>query len=371
MVYHIEIAGKGGITQYTYNLVSHLNKINNKQEIAVVSAKHYELQDLVKNYRVLHLFNRFKTNPFKVFNFFVFTVKNKDIVHFQLSAFPFFILNLILLLKIFKKTRIVVTAHNVISHESHFLTKKILAAIYKQADMLIVHAGQNRKYLLELFSFPAEKVWLIPHGNYEFAGKGNPKERPRKNKKHFELLFFGFIREYKGLDNLIHALKIIKEKHADILLQIAGQPKEPFSKYEQLIDKLNLKENIKTHLDYIEVGQIAEFLSSADVVILPYKRISQSGIVFLAYAFAKPVIATRVGGLPEAVEHGKSGYIVEADNPGELAEAVIKLIENPQLLREFGAYAAKLSQTKYSWTAIAQKTIQLYNALQGNNLPLP
>ncbi len=366
MIYHVEIAGKGGITQYTYNLVSHLKWLRPQREIGIIAAKEYELENLPRSFRVFRLFNRFKTDPFKLLHFFIFKIKHRDIVHFQLSSFPPFVLGLIFLLKMFCRPAIIVTVHNVVSHESSFADKITLKTIYHLADRLIVHAQQNKAELIRQFSIPEDKVHVIPHGNYLFAQEISPKKRKTVQKNRFELLFFGYIREYKGLDLLLHALKIVVDQNPRVLLHIVGKPHEDFTKYRQLIASLALEPYLNLKLDYVPIDEVQTYFIRADVVVLPYKRISQSGVIFMAYAFGKPVIATNVGGIPEVVEQNKSGILIPAQNKQALAEAILKLMQNPELAKKMGARALELSRTKYSWQAIARKTWKLYDSLSDN-----
>ncbi len=363
MIYHVEIAGKGGITQYTYNLVTHLKKLRPESPVAILGAKDYELEKLARNFQLIRLFNRFKTNPLALLHFFTTRIKREDIVHFQLSSFPPFVLFMMLLLKSFRKPTIVVTVHNVISHETSFADKHILLTIYRLADQLIVHAHENKKELIEQFGIRKDKITVIPHGNYLFAQEigGTPKISGAKDR--FELLFFGFIRAYKGLDVLLKSLSIATEKNKHLLLHIVGKPHESFDKYAQLIESLHLQDFVDLQLEYVPIEEVQHYFQRSDAVVLPYKRISQSGVIFMAYAFGKPVIATKIGGIPEVVEDGKSGLLVPAEDEQALAQAILKLAGNKEMAEKMGAYALKLSQNKYSWQAIARKTYQLYDEL--------
>jgi len=363
MVYHIEIAGKGGITQYTYNLVQALNSLNSDSVVSIVGAKKYELLESPRNFKLIQLFNRFKTNPFILLGFFLKKVQDQDIVHFQLSSYPILILNLIRLMQWFKKTKIVVTAHNVVSHETFPVTRNALLKIYRKADRIIVHAKQNKTDLNSQFQIELDKIEVIPHGNYEFANPAGKKPPQLKDNPNFNLLFFGFIRPYKGLDVLLDALKIVIEKNPQVRLQIAGKSKEPFQKYQQMIDTLDLADHISLHLDYVAIPEMESFFENSDIVVLPYKRISQSGIIFLAYAFGKPVIATSVGGLPEVVYDGQSGLLVPAEDAAALAKAILQLTSDRNQLKHMANYAQQLSQMKFSWQAIAKKTNDLYTTL--------
>ncbi len=364
MIYHFDIAGKGGITQYTFNLVSHLNKSKYGEKAVIVSSYKYELEKLSRNFTVHYLFNQFKTNPVKILKFFYSRINRNDIVHFQLSSFPLFVLLMLYLIKYFRGSKVVVTVHNVISHEEYFATKLVLRKIYNFADRLIVHAEQNRNELIEYFNVYEKKIKVVFHGNYQFANEMFNESLHIRKTEEFNILFFGFIREYKGLDTLIQATRKVVDRFPNVVLNIAGQPKESFERYQNLIDKLNLSKKVGLFLEYISFESIQEFFHKADVVVLPYKRISQSGIVFMAYAFGRPVISTNVGGLPEVVEHNKSGYVVDPENPDKLAEAIIRLIKDPKLKQKFGIYAKELSEEKYSWTVIAANTIELYKSLK-------
>ncbi len=364
MIYHVEIAGKGGITQYTFNLMTHLKKQKPHVSLVLLGAKEYELENLERNFSLQYMFNRFKTNPLKLFRFLAGRIKHEDIVHFQLSSFPVFVLIMMLWLKVTSRPFIVVTVHNVVSHETSWADKNILRTIYRLADRLIVHARQNRDELVSRFNIAQTKIWIIPHGNYLFAHEwSHTKTEPAKKKERFELLFFGYIRPYKGLDVLLRALARVVSKNSHVLLHIVGKAHENFETYARLIEKLKLKDYVHLQLRYVPIEEVQTYFKRADVVVLPYRSISQSGVVFLAYAFAKPVIATNIGGLPEVIENGKSGILVAPEDDRALAEAILNLMEDPLALQKMGAYALELSQKKYSWQAIARQTWQLYDSL--------
>jgi glycosyltransferase involved in cell wall biosynthesis len=103
----------------------------------------------------------------------------------------------------------------------------------------------------------------------------------------------------------------------------------------------------------------------ATVSVYPYRSSTQSGALQVAYTFGRPVVATEVGGLPEAVEHGRSGFLVPACSPPELAEKILTLVNKPELAKIMGEYSRHLSETRFSWTAIARQMTQVYNSLLG------
>lgn len=140
------------------------------------------------------------------------------------------------------------------------------------------------------------------------------------------MLFFGHVRPYKGLGVLLEAMPLVLQRiHCTLL--IAGEFYEDGRKYLQQIDSLSLGVHVQIVDQYIPNEQVNLYFAAADVVVLPYISATQSAIVSLAYSYHKPVIATQVGGIPELVKEGKTGFLVRPDQPRELAEAIIKFYE--------------------------------------------
>ncbi len=135
-----------------------------------------------------------------------------------------------------------------------------------------------------------------------------------------ELLFFGFIRPYKGLDILLEALDLLGDD--DIHLTIVG---EQWGKPDELNEAIDRMENVEAHLEYVSDQEAANYFARADVVVLPYRAATGSGVVTLAYNYGKPVLATNVGGLKDAVADAKTGWLVEPDSPRALADRIKKI----------------------------------------------
>ena len=357
----VEIAGKGGICHYTYNLAQALSRNKN---VEVSTAITYELEEKPRQFRIKRVFNRLKTNPLNVLGYVYDLRKNSlQVVHFQLSQYPGFVLFLVILVRLFTHCRIVVTSHNVVSHEEKGWEEYIYQQIYKTADKIIVHAEHSKKLMLDCFKLPTNKIAVIQHGNYMFFND-NLELEPRVISKEKTVLFFGYIRKYKGLQYLIQAFAKVREVLPEAKLLIVGKPVEPFDIYQKEIESLNLKDNVETNLEYVPFEKVKEYFNRAVVIVLPYLDISQSGIVQLAYGFGKPIIATAVGGLPEAVEDGKSGFVVPPQNVDTLADRIKTLLNDLSLQKSMGEYSLFLAKTKFSWDAIAKETIALYEGLQ-------
>ncbi|MCG8429720.1 MAG: glycosyltransferase family 4 protein, partial [Candidatus Omnitrophica bacterium] len=170
-------------------------------------------------------------------------------------------------------------------------------------------------------------------------------------------------RRYKGLLNLIRAFEIVRRTAPEARLVIVGKPVEDFKIYADEIEERGIKDSVDTVLEYVPFNEIQDIFSRADIVALPYEKIYQSGVLQLAYAFGKPVVVTRTGGLPEAVDEGKTGFIVPPADPRELSKALTTLIKNSSLCREMGKEALKKAHTSFSWERIAEITDKLYRSI--------
>jgi D-inositol-3-phosphate glycosyltransferase len=297
-----------------------------------------------------------------------------DIVHYQFfrrksEIFYFLFLKAL-------RVKLVFTAHNILPHErskSDYFLKKL---VYKNANAIIVHTDYIRTKLLSMFKVNEKKVFIVPHGNFDVylpsakISYEEARERLEIKPEDNVLLFFGYIREYKGLDLLLAAFENAAKANKNLKLLIAGNPQsEGLRKtYEDQINSLSmngLNGRITAHLKFIPAEEVAYYLTASDVVALPYKNIDHSGIVHLAYSFQKPIIATNVGDFPEAIEDGRSGYVLKSNTTKELTEKIIETFSDAEKLKLMGAYAKYLNDTKYSWGEIASRTIDVYNYVKG------
>jgi glycosyltransferase involved in cell wall biosynthesis len=137
---------------------------------------------------------------------------------------------------------------------------------------------------------------------------------------------------------------------------IAGKGEE-FDRYEQMMVN---RERFIIHNDYIPVQQRDEYFKRASIIVLPYIDATISGVIPVAYTFGKPVIATTVGILPEMVDHGETGLLVEPKNETALADAVVQLLEDPARRHRMGAQARKKIETDLSPDTLARQTIEVY-----------
>lgn len=360
-----EPAGYGGICQYTYNLCNALGKEN---EIILATSKNYELDNYERRFRLEKVFHRSLTYPFHYFKFLELLKKERpDIVHLQWLPLSIFDMTCLRLLSRYFK--IVITAHDVLPHSERFYHFRVFREIYKKADAIIVHSQSNKVEMARLFGIDTSRLFVIPMGNYMFF-EAKSKISRADARREMELytddkvvLFFGHILRYKGLEYLLKAMKGVIKEIPTAKLIIAGEPQEDFAPYQRLISKLGIKKHLLMDLEYLPFDRVVRYFSAADIVALPYTKTYQSAVLQLAYAFGRPVIVTRTGGLPDVVEEGKSGYIVPAEDADGLAKALIDILSDDDKLRGMGEYAQRLAETKYSWETIAGMTLSVYQGL--------
>ncbi|MCX6148731.1 MAG: glycosyltransferase [Candidatus Kapabacteria bacterium] len=234
---------------------------------------------------------------------------------------PFFAPSLGSVTRRLKNTKRISILDNVIPHEKRIGDMQLINYFLNSNDAFIAMSRTVQNDLLSLK--PNAKSILIPHPLYDHFGAKIDKEEackklniPQDNKI---LLFFGFIRDYKGLDLLIEAMSRLGDTYH---LVIAGEVYGDYSKYEKQIDGLGIRDKVSNFVRYISDEEVPLFFSCADVCILPYKTATQSGIVGISYHFDLPIISTDVGGLREMIGDFNTGLMVESPNSELIANAI-------------------------------------------------
>ena len=256
-------------------------------------------------------------------------------------------------------TKIVCIADNIFPHEKRPGDTAFTKYFLKPIDGFIT---MSEKVLSDLKTFAKDKPSkFIPHPLYDNFGEIISKEEARKklqiNNDARILLFFGFIRKYKGLDILLEAMKIVhsNENLADIQLLIAGEFYEDEKNYEALLNDTSIKDSLILHTNFISDSEVKYYLCSADCVVQPYRHATQSGVTPLAYHFEKPMIVTNVGGLPSLVPNKKVGLIAEP-NAQSIAE---KIEEYFYLGEKFFLPQLREEKKKYSWKAMTEAILHI------------
>ncbi|MBM3186040.1 MAG: glycosyltransferase [Bacteroidetes bacterium] len=261
-----------------------------------------------------------------------------------------------------KKTKRIAILDNVIPHEKRFFDHAFNRYFLKRNDGFIAMSEKVQKDLLHYL--PNAKCLLIPHPIYnQFGEKLSRNEALSKLgiENHSDkkiLLFFGIIRDYKGLDLLLKSLPHLEESY---FLVVAGEVYGSFEKYENIISELGIKNRIALFNNYIDDSEVKNFFSAADVCILPYKSATQSGITNISYHFELPIIATNVGGLAESIIHEKTGLIVDKVSENALANAIIGYFKNYDSAKM--ANEIKIMNQENSWENFAQRLLDFSQKL--------
>jgi glycosyltransferase involved in cell wall biosynthesis len=252
-----------------------------------------------------------------------------------------------------KHSRIITIIDNLIPHEKRPGDRLLSSWWINSVDGSV---AMSRSVLADLESFdPIKPKQYCPHPLYDNFGDTISRQEALNRLKldpgFRYILFFGFIRDYKGLDLLLHAFSDPRMKELNLKLIVAGEfycSEEP---YRKIISDHNLEDSVIMHNDFIPDSQVLNYFCAADLVVQPYKSATQSGVTQIAYHFNKPMIITDVGGLAEFVPDNKVGYVVEPD-PERIASAIHRFYTENRS-EEFSANAA-IEKLKYSWGTMIQ-----------------
>lgn len=390
---------------YAYQMCTAM--VKEGAHVTLVTAQEYELENFPHNFKVLRLLNlpSRKSDPllmkpprnkiealaikifwqirrgFRAIKFLTSWVKltnhilkvKPDIVQFGETQFKFEAL----FYSILRRNGLILSQ---ICHEfeTREATKnlfvqtadKLLGLTFSNFSILFFHGEANKNRFLSLFNIPENRLITIPHGNEQiFPNPENEetivatlKKRYGISERHRVAAFFGNVTPSKGVPELIKAFAIVAQRNEHARLIIAGMPSKQMdmTSVHELVKELNLGTRVVFDSRYLEIEEIGPLMKIATVLVYPYRNITQSGALQVAYAFSKPVIATAVGGFPEAVEHEKNGYLVAPESPTELADAILKIIENESLAKRMGEYSKYLSDTKFAWEPIARDILNVY-----------
>jgi len=257
-----------------------------------------------------------------------------------------------------KHTKIVCIADNIIPHEQRIGDKMLIRYFLKSVDACLT---MSKSVLADLKMLsPKMPAVYTPHPLYDNYGAHQSKKEARRLLKIAEedkvVLFFGFIRQYKGLDILLEALANSKVRDLGVKLLLAGEFYGDPAPYLELIKKYKLEEFIFMHTDFIPNQEVGRYFSAADCVVLPYRSATQSGITQVAYHFDLPMIVSNVGGLPELVQDGYVGYVVEPD-ARQIADGIFSFYHYNKE-EQFRTNIID-EKRKYSWDTFGNELLKL------------
>ena len=254
---------------------------------------------------------------------------------------------------------------NVIPHEKKFYDKMLTDYFVSNYHAFV---AMSKSVADDLLTFvPHAKYALHPHPIFDFGesiAKNDAKIKLGLSSSDNYILFFGFIRRYKGLDMLLEAMSDARIKGRNLKLIVAGEYYEDGAFYENKIKEYGLQDKVVLRTDYIPSEMVKYYFCAADMIVQPYRSATQSGVTQIAYHFEKPMLVTDVGGLSEIVPHGKVGYVVQP-NPKAIADSLNDFYENNREA-SFSANARE-EKKRFQWSSFAEAIEGLYKQVKGIN----
>jgi glycosyltransferase involved in cell wall biosynthesis len=247
---------------------------------------------------------------------------------------------------------LVLTAHDVLPREPRPGQLSAQRRLYERFDAVVVHSEHGRARLTDELGIDADRVHVITHGVFAHLADAPPQPTPFQTDRPV-VLCFGLMRPYKGIDVLLEAWRGID----DAELWIAGMPRMDISHLRAIAPS-----NVRFAPRFITDSELPAYFQHADLVVLPYREIDQSGVLFTALAFGKPLLLSDVGGFPEVAATG-AARTVPAGDSAALHSAMQELLGDPAALATLASRARDAAEGKYAWDTIARQTLDLYRAL--------
>lgn len=270
--------------------------------------------------------------------------------------------------------RSVVTVHDVEAFKPGGKSRLLESLAYRLSARLVVHNQVSREGLLRRCGVSNDKIRIVPHGSYlGLIEPSIPKDDARRQLGLPErgekiLLFFGQIKEVKGLDLLLEAFGRVRARIGPCRLVIAGKVwKDDFSRYQALIDQHTLDEFVDLRIRYIPDSEVSAFYSAADLIVLPYRRIYQSGVLLMAMSFGVPVLASDLPGMVEIVEDGRNGFLFKAGDVDDLGDRIVFALDSKGARDAVVLAAAHDMETRFSWDSIGKDLRDVYREALGSN----
>lgn len=261
------------------------------------------------------------------------------------------------------KIKILAITDNVIPHEKRIGDTLLTRYFLKSCDAFLSLSASVLDDLSKFTNTNYKK--FIPHPIYNVFGdkitKAKALENLGLNSEDKHLLFFGFVRKYKGLDLMLKAMGDSRIKAMGIKLIIAGEFYDDKTEYTDLISDLGIAKNIIMKSDFIPVNKVKDYFCAADMITQTYRTATQSGVTQIAYSFDRPMLVTDVGGLAEIVPHNKVGYVT-SQNPTEIADAIIDFYTNNK--EEYFSDNTSMEKKRYSWELFVVGLVELMNSVK-------
>jgi glycosyltransferase involved in cell wall biosynthesis len=254
----------------------------------------------------------------------------------------------------------VFTAHDIVPREPRRGQSAAFRRIAQAMDAVVVHSEHGAERLRSSLGVPDDRIRVIPHGAFEHLTRLS-RERPLPPElaavDEPVILFFGYLSPYKGVDVLLDAFA--RTDGAE--LWVVGVPRVDMDELRALAAQASGR--VRFIPRFVEEEELPALFRRADLVVLPYREIEQSGVLYTALAFGRPLVVTRVGGLPELADRHGAAVAVAPEDPEELADAITTVLRDPAARQRLAAAAARAAHTAYSWDEVARRHLELYRDL--------
>lgn len=313
-------------------------------------------------YSIPSIHEYLKSREINLVNIHIATTVKRKIMYF---------ISFLLYGKKFFNMKYVFTLHDVLPFDEDPKMNKLLNLFYSLGDHFTVGNESEKEKLMKHFSVSSSRITIIPHGIYNLFNRNLYTETMAKSylglpSKKLVVLFFGFLREYKGFEYLIEAAKLLKKKRSDFLIYVASglkyAPKPLIERYLEMIKKLNLQDTFVLNLNYLDTLDLEAVFQSSDMVVLPYTHASQSGVMMMSFGFKKPVVITETFHDSEWI-HNKAGLVAKTKDAKSLADQIETLMNNPEQAKKFGQYGYTYSMKRFNWNEIAKKYYEVYKKI--------
>ncbi len=366
--------GYTGIAYYDHSLCQSLSEAG--VEVTLLTTSQRAVEPKKRDYKLFRVFNktfgdRYRLQKgisyiYSLIKAYSFIKQNHfKTVHFQIMEFPAVDCIFFTILRL-SGIKIICTPHDIYSFKGKS-DNKFLKIMYKLSHVIIVQNLTNRALLINGLGINREKIKIIPHGNYNYFLTGIQKGLARKKIRIPEdkkvILLFGNIRSGKGIKTAISAVKLLKEKNkTDVLLLIAGRISRGYNLKSliRLVDDCNLRSSLILRCSFIEDSLVEAYYRAADVVIVPYERAYESGVLRYAFSCGMPTVISDLREFSEFAVDEENCLIFRAKDTEHLAERINIIIENPDIAQKISCNAKKLSDTEWGWEKSAAETKKIY-----------
>ena len=262
--------------------------------------------------------------------------------------------------------RVVITAHDVEAFKEGLSVPLFVRWVYRAAQRVIAHSQVAKRELVQELGIAEDKIDVIFHGNY--LASVPPNITREAAKAHFGiapdkrvLVFFGQIKDVKGLDVLLQGFALARETDKSLHLLIGGRVwKTDFSKYAQIIDSHGLALHCSLHIRYIPDAEVPYFYRCADLVVLPHLRIYQSGVVLLAMSYGSPVLVSDIAGMLEAISDERTGFVFRSRDPAHLAQRIGEIFSAPDHCADVAQAGLRMVTVRNDWSRLAEQSLACY-----------